>query len=582
MRAGAQVGTDTKVLGRVPADAAEAKISTEGVCLHLMGRMVRPEDSRPPLPSGPFDVAVVGGGVNGVAIARQCALAGRRTLLMERGDFSSGTTSRSTRIIHGGLRYLQYGELGLVRESLREQQRLLRFEPHLVRPRQFLLALPRGGRHSALAVRAGLWLYRRLAGSGPSQARDQAHALDGMLNAGGSANWAIFPYDDAQCEFPERLVAEWLVEGLAAGLVARNYVEALEVELAHGRVRGLRLRDLISGEEGRVEARWVINATGPWADRFCRAAGVKLERRMVGGVRGSHLVLPPLAGMPDDVIYTEARDGRPIFLVPWNGQLMVGTTEVVDDGDPAQVQPERAELAYLLAAVRRLFPQAELSWEQVRFAFAGVRPLPYMPGKSPDAVTRKEILHDHIEEGAGGMVSVIGGKLSTAAALARRCARRIGIKVDERQILALAAGEDLGPGLERWTREVAAAGRLSAERARALADWHGPHALRIATLAASDSRLRAPLCDHTPHLVVEAVHGFAGEMAATLGDILLRRVPVALGACWSQRCTEQAARRIGEVLGWNEAGMQREVDNFLCEQGNFLKKPVLGELAGTR
>lgn len=544
--------------------------------------MIRAEETRPPLPSGPVDVAVVGGGVNGVAIARQCALAGRRTLLIERGDFSSGTTSRSTRIIHGGLRYLEYAELGLVRESLREQQRLLRFEPHLVRPRQFLLALPRGGWHSALAVRAGLWLYRQLAGSRPPQARDQVQALDRMLNADGNAAWAIFPYDDAQCEFPERLVAEWLVEGLAAGLVARNYVDALEIELANGRVRGLRLRDLISGEEGRVEARWVVNATGPWADRFCRAAGVKLERRMVGGVRGSHLVLPPLPGMPDDIIYTEARDGRPIFLVPWNGQLMVGTTEVADDGDPAQVEPDRTELAYLLSAVRRLFPRSGSGWDQVRFAFAGVRPLPYMPGQSPDAVTRKEILHDHAEEGAAGMMSVIGGKLSTAAALARRCARRIGIKVDERQILALAAGEDLGPGLERWTGEVAAAGRLSPESARALADWHGPYAPQIASLAASDSRLHAPLCDHTPHIVAEAVHAVASEMAVTLGDILLRRVPVALGACWSEECTALAARRIGEVLGWNEAGMQREVENFLREQGNFLKKPVLGELASTR
>ena len=169
-----------------------------------------------PLPGDQFDVVVVGGGINGVAIARQCAAAGARVLLLEQHDFCSGTTSRSTRIIHGGLRYLEHGDLALVRESLRERERLLCQWPHLVRPLQFLLALPRGGAHGGLTVRAGLWLYRRLGGGRSHSSAASLRNLEEGLDRG--RRWALFSYDDAQCEFPERLVAEWVHEAVRAEL----------------------------------------------------------------------------------------------------------------------------------------------------------------------------------------------------------------------------------------------------------------------------------------------------------------------------------------------------------------------------
>src|SRR5947209_12284380 len=170
---------------------------------------------RAPLDGESFHVVVIGGGINGVAIARECARAGARTLLLEQNDFASGTTSRATRIIHGGLRYLEHGELGLVRESLRERERLLRERPHLVRSLRFVLALRREGHHgllrSALGIRTGLWLYARLGGRS-RDTHNNARELERMLDGG--ARWSLFSYDDAQCEFPERLVAEWLAEAV--------------------------------------------------------------------------------------------------------------------------------------------------------------------------------------------------------------------------------------------------------------------------------------------------------------------------------------------------------------------------------
>jgi glycerol-3-phosphate dehydrogenase len=214
-----------------------------------------------------FDVLVIGGGINGVAIARECAQRGKRTLLVEKNDFASGTTSRSTRIIHGGLRYLELGDISLVRESLRERENLLNQSPHLVRPLEFLLALPKKPRsllRSSLAVRTGLWLYRHWAG-GERPTHGDLEAFERQLDSGRS--WAIYSYEDAQCEFPERLVAEWLAESVAAGALVRNHTQALQITRSGGRVTGARLRDLISAQEYTVSANWIVNATGPWLSR---------------------------------------------------------------------------------------------------------------------------------------------------------------------------------------------------------------------------------------------------------------------------------------------------------------------------
>ncbi len=536
--------------------------------------MARTAPSRRSLDGERFDVIVIGGGINGVAIARACARGGRRTLLLEQHDFASGTTSRSTRIIHGGLRYLEYGELGLVRESLREREALLRERSHLVRPLKFLLAVPAQGRHSALAVRAGLWFYGAMAGRRGPAAMD-ASQLERLLDSG--QQWALFHYDDAQCEFPERLVAEWLAEALAAGAVARNHTRVVAIETRFGQATGVIARDLLDNREAAVQADWIINASGPWVDQVCANAIMRREKPLVGGVRGSHLVLPCLPGMPDAAVYTEAQDGRPIFLVPWNGRLLVGTTEVRDAGDPAKAAPSPEELEYLFNSVRKLFPSVPLSWSDVEYSFAGIRPLPYSPDMTPSAVTRRHHLHDHSADGVSRMISVVGGKLTTAASLARECARRVGVSAsDPEPVLAQAPSPELlDSALREWARQVASMAGISEESARAMAEWHGPSALRIARRAAGDDRLRAPLCDHSEHIVAEAVEAVENEGAQRLADILLRRVPVAFQPCWSAECSRQAGQRVGTLLGWDERRVDAEIEGFEEERDGFLKREFL-------
>jgi glycerol-3-phosphate dehydrogenase len=529
-------------------------------------------NSRPPLENERFHVLVIGGGINGVAIARECARAGRRTLLVEQHDFSAGTTSRSTRIIHGGLRYLEHGDIGQVRESLRERQWLLQRYPHLVHPLQFLLALDGNSHRSALAVRTGLWLYRKMGRMGHSV--DVGHAeqerLKRLLDAG--KHLSIFRFDDAQCEFPERLVAEWLVEAIEAGALARNHTQVLAVEICNGRATGAVLRDQLSGKEERVEATWFINATGPWADGVCQNSNIHTDKPMVGGVRGSHIVLPKLAGAPDAAVYTEAVDGRPIFVIPWNEQVLVGTTEVPDGSDPARVQPSADEIDYLLRSFLHLFPRLRVSQDDIHYyAFAGVRPLPYSPKKDPSAVSRKHYLHDHASEGAAQIISVIGGKLTTAGSLARACAAKIGVKTTS-PTLAIATEDSVDPTLEQWAVDVAEAGGISSEAARGIVEWYGKRALAVARKARASAEMRAPLCPHSRHIAAEAAYSFSNECACTLADILLRRVPVALGTCWSSLCSREAATRIGAVMGWSEERVALELEAFEIEQDGFLRK----------
>jgi len=528
---------------------------------------------RRPLEGERFHVIVIGGGINGVAIARECARAGRRTLLVEQQDFAAGTTSRATRIIHGGLRYLEHAEVGLVRESLIERRRLLRERPHLVHPIHFLLALDENSGRSALAIRTGLWLYRRL-GGGRLQAgssREDQKKLERLLDSG--RRWSVFSYEDAQCEFPERLVAEWLVEATEAGAVARNHTQVLAVDVRHRRVAGVLLRDQVSGKEERVEATWIVNATGPWADRICQRSRIQTPHLMVGGVRGSHIVVPRFAGAPDAAVYTEAVDKRPIFVIPWNEQVLVGTTEVSDQGDPGKVQPSPEEIDYLVRSLLRLFPSVKLSAADIRYSFAGVRPLPFAPKENASAVTRKHYLHDHAADGAQHMISVIGGKLTTAAELARQCASKIGVSQKSSKTLAIAAADKAGLMLDRWAIEIGNMGGISEDTARGIVEWHGRRALDISRMAQRSAELRAPLCSHTEHIVAEAVDAFAGEYAVTLGDVLLRRVPVALGACWSPTCGREAAARIGAVLGWNETQCAAQLEAFESERSAFLRRP---------
>jgi glycerol-3-phosphate dehydrogenase len=519
--------------------------------------------TRPAIAIRHFDVAVIGGGIIGIALARELSRAGKRVLLLEKHDFASGTTSRSTRIIHGGLRYLEHGEIGLVRESLRERDRLLREHPHLVRPMHFVLAMPKHrvfSRRGSLALRAGLQMYKWFSSDNPLP----TFAFERELDLGDRL--AIFDYQDAQCEFPERLAAEWLIEAWRRGAVVRNHAEVQEIN--RGNSLAVLYRDTLSDEEDTITADAVVNATGPWVDSVCEAAFPHSEK-LIDGVRGSHILLERFAGAPDTAIYTEAPDGRPFFVIPWNGQLLVGTTELRDDSSPDSVTPSESEIEYLLAGFNRLYPYRTKTRSDVIGMFCGVRALP--TGTEPRnlcAVTRRSFIHDHANDGFPGMYSIVGGKLTTAAAVARQCARSMGLAVEEPEIphVALGTASGFDSTLVQWSYQAAALCGVSPESAQATAEWHGRCAFSILRRAQTDRPLARPIVDGTDHLLAEAVHAVQQEYAMTLGDILLRRVPIALTGHWSEEQSIQAAERIGMALRWSAQRFAIELERLEDER----------------
>ena len=372
-----------------------------------------------------FDVVVIGGGINGAGIAREAALHGYRTLLVERDDFGAGTTSRATRLIHGGLRYLEHGEFGLVYESLGERETLVREEPHLVRPLRMLVPVYRGDARPGWKVRIGLILYDLFSfrKSLPRHRAMPPRALDayepGLSRDGLTAAFTMY---DAQVEFPERLVAESVRDFDDAGGVALNHVAADRLDLARRRAaRRRRCATPARARPPRSRRRSSSTPPGRGSTRCSPAATRERHEPLIGGTKGSHLVVE-WPGGPQHAVFASAKeDGRPFFILPWYGHTLVGTTDLRWDGDPSQARCTPDELRYLLDEATRLFPATPLPREHVLYTYCGVRPLPWMPaGTDESKIPRSHYIIDHAKRGGpNGLLSLVGGKLTTYRALAR-------------------------------------------------------------------------------------------------------------------------------------------------------------------
>ena len=517
--------------------------------------------------STPFDAVIIGAGVNGCGVARDAATRGLRVLLLDKGDISSGTTAASTRLIHGGLRYLEHGELGLVRESLRERETLLRrVAPHLVRPLPLLVPIYAGRRRGRLTIRAGMLAYDALSPSGSlprhrmldaAAAREHAPGLE----AGGLKGAALFY--DAQVEYAERLAVENALAARDRGAIVLTYARAERLLTQGGAARGVSFRDLLGGGTYEAHAPFVLNAAGPWVDEVLGGSAAARER-LVGGTKGSHVVVRPFDGAPRTGVYAEAReDGRPFFVLPWDGKFLIGTTDEHYAGDLDRVEAAGGEVDYLIRETNRLFPAARLTRGRVLYTYSGVRPLPRAEGRDEAGVTRRHFVRP---SGARGLFSVVGGKLTTYRALAEGAVdlifRALG-RTPPRCVTAAvplpgAAVEDLGA----FGRAFAAESQLPPAANARLLRVYGARAAGVLRLAAGDRRLSEPLSDETGSVAAEVVYAFREEMAETLADCLMRRTMVGLNGQVGLDALERAARVAQEFLGWDDRRAAREVEDY--------------------
>jgi glycerol-3-phosphate dehydrogenase len=378
------------------------------------------------------DVAVVGAGIHGAGMAQAVAAAGHSVLLLEQSAIAAGSSSRSSKLIHGGLRYLETRQFHLVRESLHERATLLRLAPGLVRLQRFYFPVYQHTRRRPWQLRVGLSLYALLAGFGRDAhfgtvPRHQWATLDGLDTAGLES---VFWYHDAQTD-DQALTGAVVRSAQALGarlLCPAQFLGAMLIE------DGIDVRYTQAGSEQRCQARVLINAAGPWADTLAHRITPAIEVPALERVQGSHIVLP--GAVERGIYYVESpRDGRALFVMPWRGALMIGTTETRFHGDPAEVAPSHAEIHYLLGVLKHYFPRYSASSpEDIVSSFAGLRVLPDGAGHAFHRPRETMLVADRIRHPR--VLSIYGGKLTTYRAVAQRALQRIAPSLPQRRALA--------------------------------------------------------------------------------------------------------------------------------------------------
>jgi glycerol-3-phosphate dehydrogenase len=532
-------------------------------------------------------VVVIGGGITGAGVALDAASRGYSVAVVERADWAIGTSSRSSKMVHGGLRYLQNFDLGLVREALLERQLLVQLAPHLVYPTPFLVPTPGEERPSRM-LSMGLNLYDVMATTRVGQARrdrasrqaasdywapnrhrtiDGAEAIEHIPALEPLKPSSAYMFYDCQTD-DARLVLTVLGEAERFGAVPLNGAEVVGLVEENGRAAGVECVESESGERFRVAADNVVNATGVWADRI-RPEEIHNEAEVprIKPSRGTHVTVPmDKLQIGDAACILPAGEDRTIFALPWYGRALIGTTDRDYDGDISHVEPSSDDITYLLEAANSFFG-LELDRDDVSGAYAGVRPLISTgdPRKSVD-ISRKAELY----ETSSGLLTITGGKLTTWRRMAKqvvdrmveRAGREAPCRTAEIPLGMVAEDGDLEPP-EGFAGEA-----LSDETRKLLAFRYGHAARNVLRVAAERPELSRPIVPGMPDLLAEAVIAARLEQARSVADVLLRRTRLGLVAATDLRSTDQVravAEAVGAELDWDEGRVGDETERWLSD-----------------
>lgn len=542
-----------------------------------------------------FDVVVIGGGITGAGIALDAASRGLRVALVEKSDFASGTSSRSTKLIHGGLRYLAQLHFRLTREALLERSLLQTLAPYLVEPIPFLFPIYHK-RAEVWRVGTGLWLYDLMAGLRRTKlhrklSRDETLRRVPALNPDGLK--ASFVYYDARTD-DARLVVEVLKAAVDYGAVVANYLQAERILTDAGRAVGVVARDVLGASAFEVRAHKVVAAAGVWLDQIVDGNPPGQHRR-VRPAKGVHVIVPRDRLGGETAVVFPTPDGRLMFVIPWQGATLIGTTDTDYTGPLDNPHADRADLDYILAMVNRMFPSVQLTDDDIISIQAGLRPLVDSGSESTAKISRE----DRIFEGADGTIAIAGGKLTTY--------RRMGRKVVDLVVKRLREEGVLTRTLRSRTPEVPLGGLPARTHQRfpsfrRLIRWrrHGngqPDASRapwlpsatvhrlwrsfganwevVAALARDDPALTAPVIAGQDVRKAEILFAVRHEMAQTLCDVLARRTHVALLDRDQARSVAPAvAGLVALELGWDDAEVKRQLERYDQEIEQFSPRPL--------
>lgn len=530
------------------------------------------------------DVIVIGAGINGLAITREAARRGLSVVMIDQDDIAARTSAISSRLIHGGLKYLERLEIPLVFESIRERNILLRTAPHLVHPYPMLIPFTKNGSRPGWLLSCGL-IFHDVLSIGKKLPLNRIMFSRGLKRdfpgiAAGGVKWGGL-FQDAHVPVTERFAVEIAIDAARNGATVLTHTPVLSMIHEGGRVAGVIYRDRETGEQRSLRAPVVINAAGPWVDSVLDLDGG--HERKIGPTKGSHLVVDAFPTAPDQCIFFESPDdNRPMFVLPWhNGKYMLGTTDLPYDASIDEIIADGDETEYLLRAVNTILPGAKLTSADVLWSYSGVRPLPYVADLTdPSSVTRDSEIVAHTGT-SSGLFTLIGGKYTTHRALGVQALKIIekalGVphKRSNTDTLPFPGAPTIG--VDEFRERFVRSSPLPARTAERLAAVYGELAWEIAALAAADRRLTEVVDDETGAIAAELVYAVREEGAVTLEDILLRRTTIALNSDVGLSAAPRAAVVLTEHVGWTQELAAEEIARYRHAVRRFAPRALESE-----
>ncbi|MBM74221.1 MAG: glycerol-3-phosphate dehydrogenase [Proteobacteria bacterium] len=537
-----------------------------------------------------FDIVIIGGGITGVGAARDAAYRGLKVALIEMEDLAFGTSSRSSKLVHGGLRYLENLEFSLVFEAVSERKVLMEIAPHLVLPLGFLFPVYSSSRRSVFTVSLGMWVYDALSlFRSPKLHRNLSSSdvakEEPFLRREGLKGAPLY-YD---CSTDDaRLTLETAIDAAKHGAVVATYVQVEDFLYdKDGLICGVQVYDRIAQEHLKVRSKVVINATGPWSDRT-RNLNEGTQTKAINSLRptkGVHIVVnSDRLKTEHAVVCFHPDDGRVLFAIPWGDQTYIGTTDTDYLEDPSDVAATKEDVLYLLEASNHYFPDSNLTQKDVISTWAGVRPLVSEQTEGGEA-SESSVSREHsIRKDPDGLISIAGGKLTTY--------RRMGTEVVE-YALHMLSGKNTSnngqpktdkkalPGAENWpktdsveqSRQVLvketqkrAGQSLSQKSAEKLVEIYGTRALQISDFIAQDPSLAQPLSPHRPEVLAQVDFSVSEELASSVRDVLIRRTQIFFRASdQGLGCCDAVAQRMGKLLSWSPERIAMEIQAYTDE-----------------
>lgn len=534
------------------------------------------------LASQTWDVLIIGGGITGACIAWDAAQRGLKVALLDKGDFAHATSSAPSKLIHGGLRYLKNLEFGLVRESLRERRIMEIIAPHQVVPLPFLLpAYGWSGKSGVPLLGAGMLLYEGLSYDKgwlddpkqklevfkpltPKQLSKRVPELPTEHLTGG------FIYYDCQMLSPERLTLEFLLSAAEKGAQLANYCEVTGFDVQNQNLKGVSATDLLTGERFHIQARVTVNASGPWADLLLGLMDGDPAKRLLRST-GIHILTRPLIKGNLALTLTTA-DGRHLFLIPWRGHTLIGTTDKPYQGHPDNFKVSENDIVELIDEVNQAMPSARLSLEDVQYFYGGLRPLVEAETSvkaESYQLSRKFEVYDHAERGLKGFLTVIGGKYTTARLLAEQTVDRIYQKLELPTVACKTAETPVwGSKSYQHFGELESALRqhyplVSQKLLTHLARNYGARAEQVLERALNQAGMLEPLWKQEPDILAQIYHALEHEMACRLEDVFLRRTGLGTLGRPELKLINQVAELMAEHWGWEPDRRQQEVSQLL-------------------